>query len=85
MLRYGIDDLRLFFDGDLRFPEQFAMNVPETGCAASATRRCRDAALADKLTMSGLEVEAYEPVGPGVQRRRGGRGARSRSIRTPTS
>jgi phenylalanyl-tRNA synthetase alpha chain len=24
MLRYGIDDLRLFFDGDLRFLEQFA-------------------------------------------------------------
>jgi phenylalanyl-tRNA synthetase alpha chain len=24
MLRYGIDDLRLFFDGDLRFLRQFA-------------------------------------------------------------
>ena len=24
MLRYGVDDLRLFFDGDLRFLEQFA-------------------------------------------------------------
>jgi phenylalanyl-tRNA synthetase alpha chain len=24
MLRYGIDDLRLFFDGDLRFLSQFA-------------------------------------------------------------
>jgi phenylalanyl-tRNA synthetase alpha chain len=24
MLRYGIDDLRLFFDGDLRFLEQFS-------------------------------------------------------------
>jgi phenylalanyl-tRNA synthetase alpha chain len=24
MLRHGIDDLRLFFDGDLRFLEQFA-------------------------------------------------------------
>ena len=23
MLRYGIDDLRLFFEGDLRFLEQF--------------------------------------------------------------
>jgi len=23
MLRYGIDDLRLFFDGDLRFLRQF--------------------------------------------------------------
>ncbi len=23
MLRYGIDDLRLFFDNDLRFLEQF--------------------------------------------------------------
>jgi len=24
MLRYGIDDLRLFFDNDLRFLRQFA-------------------------------------------------------------
>jgi phenylalanyl-tRNA synthetase alpha chain len=24
MLRYGIDDLRLFFEGDLRFLKQFA-------------------------------------------------------------
>jgi phenylalanyl-tRNA synthetase alpha chain len=24
MLRYGIDDLRLFFEGDLRFLRQFA-------------------------------------------------------------
>jgi phenylalanyl-tRNA synthetase alpha chain len=24
MLRYGVDDLRLFFDNDLRFLEQFA-------------------------------------------------------------
>jgi phenylalanyl-tRNA synthetase alpha chain len=24
MLRYGIDDMRLFFDGDLRFLRQFA-------------------------------------------------------------
>ena len=24
MLRYGIDDLRLFYDGDLRFLKQFA-------------------------------------------------------------
>jgi phenylalanyl-tRNA synthetase alpha subunit len=24
MLRYGIDDVRLFFDGDLRFLEQFS-------------------------------------------------------------
>ncbi len=24
MLRYGVDDLRLFFDGDLRFLKQFA-------------------------------------------------------------
>jgi phenylalanyl-tRNA synthetase alpha subunit len=24
MLRYGIDDLRLFFEGDVRFLKQFA-------------------------------------------------------------
>ena len=28
MLRYGIDDLRLFFDGDLRFLRQFALTPP---------------------------------------------------------
>ena len=48
MLRYGIDDLRLFFDGDLRFLRQFApdrrvtpCNFPNPGCASSAIRRSR--------------------------------------------
>ena len=30
MLRYGIDDLRLFFDGDLRFLSQFALTPTPT-------------------------------------------------------
>ncbi len=49
MLRYGVNDLRLFFDGDLRFLRQFQLNTthderracnsPSPGCASSATRR----------------------------------------------
>ena len=46
MLRYGVNDLRLFFDGDLRFLRSSsdrarprACNSPSPGCASSATRR----------------------------------------------
>ena len=47
MLRYGVDDLRLFFDGDLRFlasstdtpSRRRRCNSPSPGCASSATRR----------------------------------------------
>ena len=45
MLRYGVDDLRLFFDGDLRFLRSSTdrtsstCSFPNPGCASSATRR----------------------------------------------
>src|SRR6185436_15390101 len=52
MLRYGIDDLRLFFDGDLRFLREFC--DPPIGTAE----------LAEKLTMAGLEVENLRAVAP---------------------
>ena len=39
MLRHGVPDLRLFFDNDLRFLEQFGDEGPAThGCASTATR-----------------------------------------------
>ena len=36
MLRYGIDDLRLFFDGDLRFLRQFAWSRSQVSTASSS-------------------------------------------------
>ncbi len=40
------------------------MNVPESWLRSFCNPRLSGRELADKLTMSGLEVEAYEPVGP---------------------
>ncbi|HKU46234.1 MAG TPA: phenylalanine--tRNA ligase subunit beta [Burkholderiales bacterium] len=40
------------------------MNVPESWLRTFCNPRLSGRELADKLTMSGLEVEAYEPVGP---------------------
>src|SRR5688572_11318422 len=40
------------------------MNVPESWLRSFCNPRLSGREIADKLTMSGLEVEAYEPVGP---------------------
>jgi tRNA-binding EMAP/Myf-like protein len=73
MLRYGVNDLRLFFDGDIRFPVASSSNKrreqkvrpcnsQNPGCANSATRP-HHRQLADTLTMAGLEVEELKPCG----------------------
>ena len=43
MLKYGIDDIRLFYGNDLRFLEQFHMKVRSAELAARVRRRstCR--------------------------------------------
>ena len=71
MLRYGIDDLRLFFDGDLRFLRQFRlsrtrthMQFPESWLREFCDPPIGTAELAERLTMSGLEVEELRPVAP---------------------
>ena len=86
MLRYGIDDLRLFFDGDLRFLEQFSdMNVPESWLRSFCNPPLSGEELADRLTMAGLEVEAFEPVAPPFTGVVVGEVLSVESIRTPTS
>lgn len=40
------------------------MNIPESWLRAFCNPRLPGRELADKLTMAGIEVEAYEPVGP---------------------
>ena len=66
MLRYGHDDLRLFFDGDLRFlgnsmndgPD---MKFPESWLREWCNPPLSSQALADTLTMGGFEVESMAP------------------------
>ena len=38
MLKHGVTDLRLFYDNDMRFLEQFSMRVPWNGCTSTASR-----------------------------------------------
>jgi phenylalanyl-tRNA synthetase alpha chain len=63
MLRYGINDLRLFFDGDLRFLAVPLIVRPVMQFSESWLRRIRQSAALDTrscahlLTMAGLEVE----------------------------
>jgi phenylalanyl-tRNA synthetase alpha chain len=79
MLRYGINDLRLFFEGDLRFLSQFVRTNPmqfseswlRSLCNPSSSRREE---LCHLLTMAGLEVEERRPAARVFERRRG-RGA----------
>src|SRR6185436_2697982 len=45
-------------------PRAVLMNIPESWLRALCNPRLSGRELADKLTMAGVEVEAYEPVGP---------------------
>src|SRR5512145_3335116 len=45
-------------------PRAVLMNVPESWLRSFCNPPLSGRELADKLTMSGLEVETYEPVGP---------------------
>jgi tRNA-binding EMAP/Myf-like protein len=76
MLRYGIDDLRLMFDGDLRFlfavpltrqnteDNRVPMQFPESWLREFCNPPCPPQQLADLLTMAGMEVEELRPVAP---------------------
>ena len=90
MLKHGIPDLRLFYENDLRFLEQFGrrlMRVPLDWLqrvlrpAASTSRE-----LAERLAMTGTEVERDPRHGAaggrGLRRRQGAR--RASSTPTPT-
>jgi hypothetical protein len=72
MLRYGINDLRLFFEGDLRFlspiPFPGAVQVNHAIFRILAAQPVQSALSSEELchllTMAGLEVEENEPVAP---------------------
>ena len=61
------------------------MNVPESWLRSFCNPRLSGRELADKLTMAGVEVEAYEPVGPPSAASWSAKCCRSRGIPTPTS
>ena len=68
MLRYGVNDLRLFFENDLRFLRQFRtfqrMKVPYSWLAEWVTVPWPARELGARLTMAGFELEALEPAAP---------------------
>ena len=61
------------------------MNIPESWLRALCNPRLSGRELADKLTMAGVEVEAYEPVGPKFTNVVVAKCCRSIAIPTPTS
>ena len=65
MLRYGLDDLRLFFNNDLRFLRQFAERGVRFSLAwlrERAGRPLEAAEIDHRLTMAGLEVASCLPL-----------------------
>src|SRR5205085_4401899 len=44
--------------------DEFFVNIPESWLRSFCNPDLSGAELAEKLTMAGLEVEAYEPAGP---------------------
>ena len=64
MVRHGIDDIRLFYENDLRFLEQFArMKVPLSWLREYVDVEVEPRRLAEDLTAAGLAVDAIETRG----------------------
>ena len=84
MLRHGVPDLRRFFDNDVRMLEQFSMRVPYSWLREYCDPGIGAEELAERLAMTGTEVERVGAVGPpvgrGLRRRQGARAPSS----TPT-
>ena len=68
MLRYGVNDLRLFFDNDLRFLKQFRtlqrMKLPYGWLADWVRLPWGAPELGARLTMAGFELESLESAAP---------------------
>ena len=87
MLKHGIPDLRLYFENDLRFLEQFGMmRVPLTWLREYCDPDLDVHGVEERLTMTGTKVEAIHHHGVaghrGVRRRTGAQ--RASAIPTPT-
>ena len=63
MLMHGIPDLRLYYENDLRFLEQFWMRVPETWLREYCDPDLDIAGVEERLTMTGTKVEAIHHHG----------------------
>ena len=61
MLRHGVPDLRRFFDNDVRVLEQFSMRVPYSWLREYCDPGIGAAELAERLAMTGTEVERVTP------------------------
>ncbi len=87
MLRYGVDDLRLFFENDLALPEavRIAMKFSESWLRSFAIPRYSSDGARRALDDGGPRSRGNEPVGAAVLGRRRGRsaGGREASERGP--
>ena len=63
MLKHGVTDLRLFYDNDLRSPGAVLVRVPLEWLHEYCAPELDTFALADRLAMTGTEVERVEPHG----------------------
>ena len=69
MLRYGVNDLRLFFENDLRFLQAIhGMKFSENWLRTFVDPPLDTRELADALTFAGIEVEEIEPAAPAFER-----------------
>ena len=63
MLKHGIPDLRLNFENDLRFLEQFCMRVPLPWLREYCAPELDVRGIEERLTMTGTKVEAIHRHG----------------------
>ena len=78
MLRYGIPDIRLLYDSDMRFLEQFAAEAAGRGGTMNVSRRWLEAFLAGRSSCgtsahgwhAGAPVDAVEPLRAELARHR---------------
>ena len=63
MLKHGIPDLRLYYENDLRFLEQFSMRVPLPWLREYCDPPLDVRAIEERLTMTGTKVEAIHHHG----------------------
>ena len=69
MLRHGVPDLRRFFDNDVRVLEQFSMKVPYSWLREYCDPGVGAEELAERLAMTGTEVERVGDGRPALGRR----------------
>ena len=85
-LKHGVGDLRLIYDNDLRFLEQFGCGSRCSGCTTTRPRPARLRELEQRLTLTGTKVEALHTTASrprALRRRQGPRGRAAPGRRPP--